>query len=71
MVRGKAYAIAIVGSLWFAPALAQSTIGGPNKPKNQVGGPVSQANPVLAVRPGAAPAPATPTSPPKTSSKKK
>jgi hypothetical protein len=62
MVRGKAWVIAIIGSLWLAPALAQGAIGGPNKPKNYVGGATSQTNPVVPVHPGAA---AKPTSLPK------
>jgi hypothetical protein len=47
-MNAKASLFAVVCMLWFAPALAQTAVGGPNKkPPHYVGGATTQKNPVL------------------------
>jgi hypothetical protein len=41
-----------VSACWALPALAQSAVGGPSKPRNQLGGSTTHTNPVVPVQRG-------------------
>jgi hypothetical protein len=50
----RACVIIVVSSLWISISFAQSSVGGPKKNQNYVGGPIAQQNPVVARRRGEA-----------------
>jgi hypothetical protein len=51
----KAVLLVTLSSLWFAPALAQSTVGGPDKKPHYVGGATAQKNLVVPNHAGSSP----------------